>query len=54
MLTVYHVNLPKNHALSFNRSDSIFVTPFDFIHSNIWGLSPNATVARYLNIMLFL
>ena len=33
--------LAKFHALPFNNSDSIAKAPFDLIHSDIWGPSPN-------------
>jgi len=35
--------LAKFSALSFNRSISFSSSPFDLIHSDVWGLSPVST-----------
>ena len=35
--------LTKFFALPFNRSISVSSSPFDFIHSDVWGPSPVAT-----------
>ena len=42
------------HALPFNNSDSIAKAPFDLIHSDIWGPSPNPTMggSRYFVIFV--
>lgn len=44
--------LGKHHALPFNNSDSFATTPFDLIHSNIWGPFPIPTM-KDLVILLF-
>ena len=36
-------NLAKFSALPFNRSIYVSSSPFDLIHSNVWGPSPIAT-----------
>jgi hypothetical protein len=35
--------LAKFSALPFNRSISVYFSPFNLIHSNVWGPSPVAT-----------
>ena len=35
--------LAKFSALPFNRSASVFSSPFDLIHSDVWGSSPVPT-----------
>lgn len=35
--------LAKLTALPFNRSSTIYTTPFDLVHSDVWGCAPIAT-----------
>ncbi|CAL5380597.1 unnamed protein product [Camellia sinensis] len=46
--------LAKQPALSFNKSDSVSLAPFDLIHSDIWGPSPTPTMggARYFVVFI--
>ncbi|CAL5399137.1 unnamed protein product [Camellia sinensis] len=46
--------LAKQPALSFNKSDSVSLAPFDLIHSDIWGPSPTPTMggARYFVVFV--
>jgi len=46
--------LAKFHVLTFNKSDSISKSPFDLVHSDVWGPSPNATMggSRYFVIFV--
>lgn len=46
--------LAKFLALPFNNNDSISQAPFDLMHSDIWGPSPNATMggSRYFVIFV--
>ena len=46
--------LAKFHALPLYNSDSIAKAPFDLIHSDIWGPSPNPTMggSRYFVIFV--
>ena len=37
--------LAKFHALPFKNNDIIFQAPFDLVHSNIWGPSPNTSMS---------
>lgn len=45
--------LAKHHALPFNNNDSISSAPFDLIHSDIWGPSPNATLEGLQYFVIF-
>jgi hypothetical protein len=45
--------LAKQPALSFNNSDSFSHASFDLIHSDIWGLSPTATVGGSKYFVIF-
>ncbi|XP_058783886.1 uncharacterized protein LOC131658611 [Vicia villosa] len=54
-----HCKLAKQPALSFNHSVSISDSPFDLIHSDIWGPSPilrtnNAMEYREFSLLQFL
>ena len=46
--------LSKYHALPFSNSNSIFSTPFDLIHFDIWGPALHVTVdgSRYFVIFV--
>jgi len=46
--------LPKFSALPFNRSISISSSPFDLIHSDVWGPSPIATKRASRYYVLFI
>ena len=47
--------LGKQPALSFNKSDSISSTPFDLIHSDVWGPSPHNTMggSKYFVVFIY-
>jgi hypothetical protein len=45
--------LAKFSALPFNRSISVSSSPFDLIHSDVWGPSPVATKRRVSILCLF-
>jgi transposase InsO family protein len=47
------IQLAKQPALSFNKSDSFSHASFDFIHSDIWGPSLTATVGRSKYYVIF-
>ena len=44
----------KQTKLPFNKSDFISSTPFDFVHSDVWGLAPFTTEggSRYFVIFV--
>jgi hypothetical protein len=46
--------LGKKSSLPFNKSDSISFTPFDLVHSNVWGPMPIPTMggSRYFVIFV--
>ncbi|CAL5387066.1 unnamed protein product [Camellia sinensis] len=46
--------LAKQPALSFNKSTSVSLAPFDLIHSDIWGPSPTTTMggSRYFVVFI--
>jgi hypothetical protein len=45
--------LAKQPALAFNKSDSISTSPFDLVHSDIWGPSPNTTMGGSKYFVIF-
>ena len=45
--------LDKQPALPFNNSDSISKSPFDLIHSDVWGPSPNSTMGGCRYFVIF-
>jgi len=49
-----HCKLGKQPALSFNRSVSISDSPFDLIHSDIWGPSPVSSINGFRYFVLLI
>ena len=45
--------LAKHHALPFNNSNSHSAAPFDLVHSDIWGPSPNDTLGGSKYFVIF-
>ena len=45
--------LAKFHALPCNNNESISQAPFDLVHSNIWGPSPNSTMGGSHYFVIF-
>jgi hypothetical protein len=44
----------KQPALSFNKSTSISVSPFELVHSDIWGPAPTPTMGGSRYFVLFI
>jgi hypothetical protein len=44
----------KQPALSFNNSTSISVSPFELMHSDIWGPAPTPTMGGSRYFVLFI
>jgi len=44
----------KQPALSFNKSTSISASPFDLVHSDIWGPAPTPTMGGSRYFVLFI
>ena len=50
-LNCLNCQLSKQPALSFNNSSSISYSPFDLIHSDIWGPSPISSSIATFNLL---
>ena len=46
--------LGKQPTLCFNKSDYTSVSPFDLIHSDIWGPSPHPTIGGCVYFIIFI
>jgi len=45
--------LAKFYALPFKNNEAISQAPFDLVHSNIWGPSPNSTMGGSHYFVIF-
>ena len=49
-----HCQLAKQPALSFNHSTSFSASPFDLVHTDIWGPSPILSMSSYQYYVIFI